>query len=237
MQGLTCRQLIVYASRLKNAKNSQLDGIIDHYKIADNLLEELNLVDAGETKVENASGGERKRLALALELTSLTMPNLIQIDEPTSGLDSNSAAVVSVEENKSSSILIKLVVFSMLLPPGHLHSSISSAKSSHHHCGFHSPAKHWASSHVWPTVRACSGRNLRLLGQSFRHCRPFEPNSGDCLYWDDDVPNWDTHQALLLKRRWFFHSQSAFFFNREKFTQVNFEAGTRHTTSAGWCRP
>lgn len=142
MQGLTCRQLIVYASRLKNAKNSQIDGMIDHYKIADNLLEELNLVDAGETKVENASGGERKRLALALELTSLTMPNLIQIDEPTSGLDSNSAAVVSVEANKSSSILIKLVVFSMLLPPGHLHSSISSAKSSHHHCGFHSPAKH-----------------------------------------------------------------------------------------------
>ena len=95
MQGLTCRQLLMYASRLKNSKNHQ-NNQIDHQKIADNLLEELNLADAGETKVENASGGERKRLALALELTSLTMPNLIQIDEPTSGLDSNSAAIVSI---------------------------------------------------------------------------------------------------------------------------------------------
>lgn len=96
MPGLTCRQLLVYASRLKNIQSHSGNQTIDHQKIADNLLEELNLADAGETKVENCSGGERKRLALAQELTPLKMPNLVCIDEPTSGLDSNSAAIVSL---------------------------------------------------------------------------------------------------------------------------------------------
>lgn len=94
MRGLTAKQCIVYASNLKNAQFAQ--DKIDHEQIAYKLLDKLSLSNAGPTKVEHLSGGERKRLALALELTSIVMPNLICIDEPTSGLDSNSAINVSI---------------------------------------------------------------------------------------------------------------------------------------------
>ncbi|KAH9527945.1 Cytoplasmic dynein 1 light intermediate chain 1, variant 2 [Dermatophagoides farinae] len=77
LPGLTAKQSLIYASRLKNYSM----GIHEAMKTA-------------ETMVQNCSGGERKRLALALELTSMWMPNLICIDEPTSGLDSNSAEIV-----------------------------------------------------------------------------------------------------------------------------------------------
>jgi len=89
MPGLTAQQMLIYASRLKN-----LDFSIDHKKIALSVLEKLDLMGTAHTKVDRCSGGERKRLALALELTALQMPNLICIDEPISGLDSNSAEMV-----------------------------------------------------------------------------------------------------------------------------------------------
>ena len=91
MPGLTTMQSLIYASKLKNCHEEQK---IDHEKLAWNLLKELNMTDAATTLVQNCSGGQRKRIALALELTSLRMPNLICIDEPTSGLDSNSAHLV-----------------------------------------------------------------------------------------------------------------------------------------------
>ncbi|XP_046916133.2 uncharacterized protein LOC124496639 isoform X1 [Dermatophagoides farinae] len=88
-QGLTALQCLIYASRLKN-----LDENIDHKQKAMALLEELDIADTANTLVNKCSGGQRKRLALALELMSLRMPNFICIDEPTSGLDSNSAEVI-----------------------------------------------------------------------------------------------------------------------------------------------
>ncbi|OTF83954.1 hypothetical protein BLA29_007247 [Euroglyphus maynei] len=58
------------------------------------MLNELDILYTANTLVTKCSGGERKRLALALELTSIRMPNFICIDEPTSGLDSNSAEIL-----------------------------------------------------------------------------------------------------------------------------------------------
>ena len=89
--GLTVRQTLVYASRLKNGGAKE---IIDHDAIATELLKEIGLTSAADTRVERCSGGERKRIALALELTTIQMPSLVCIDEPTSGLDSNSAEIV-----------------------------------------------------------------------------------------------------------------------------------------------
>ncbi len=91
LKGLTAKQALVYAS---NLKNSQQNVVIDHNRNADNLMIDFLISDISNTNIENCSGGEQKRLVLAMELSSHQKPNLLCIDEPTSGLDSNSAEVV-----------------------------------------------------------------------------------------------------------------------------------------------
>jgi energy-coupling factor transporter ATP-binding protein EcfA2 len=49
------------------------------------VLEELELTPHAQTRIENLSGGQRKRASVALEL--LTGPSLLVMDEPTTGLD------------------------------------------------------------------------------------------------------------------------------------------------------
>jgi len=93
LSGMTAKQNLIYASKLKN---SDIDFKVDHEKNVMNLLTELMISDIANTYVEKCSGGEQKRLAIALELTSQIKPNLICIDEPTSGLDSNAAEVVGL---------------------------------------------------------------------------------------------------------------------------------------------
>ena len=89
LNGLTAKQSLIYASKLKNS-----DKDVDHESIVKNLMIELLIGDISDTNVENCSGGEQKRIVIGMELTSHIMPNLICIDEPTSGLDSNAAEVV-----------------------------------------------------------------------------------------------------------------------------------------------
>ena len=90
MNGLTAFQAVVYASKLKN-----LNKECDHKSNARKLMSELMIGEIEKTLVENCSGGERKRLVIAQELTAIDKPNLLCIDEPTSGLDSNAADIVS----------------------------------------------------------------------------------------------------------------------------------------------
>ena len=98
MTGLTAKQMLTYACRLKNPSSS-----VNVDKLVSDILDVLDLTDTANTRLEKCSGGERKRLALAGELTAKNMPNLICIDEPTSGLDSNSAETVSLNQ------LLKLI--------------------------------------------------------------------------------------------------------------------------------
>jgi ABC-type multidrug transport system ATPase subunit len=95
IKGLTAKQTLIYASKLKNS-----DRNMDHEKNVKNLMTEFLISDIEDTYVENCSGGEQKRLAIALELTSQKKPNLICIDESTSGLDSNAAEVVGLVNNR-----------------------------------------------------------------------------------------------------------------------------------------
>lgn len=66
-------------------------------EIIENTILEMGLQDCADRLIGNwhlrgISGGEKKRLSIALEI--LTKPGLLLLDEPTSGLDSASAFFV-----------------------------------------------------------------------------------------------------------------------------------------------
>ena len=93
ISGLTVKQTLIFASKLKN---SRIIVGLDHNLIINKLMSELLINDLVDTCVESCSGGERKRIAIATELTAYSKPNMLCIDEPTSGLDSNAAKLVFI---------------------------------------------------------------------------------------------------------------------------------------------
>lgn len=81
---LTVRQALDYAARLRLPKDytaAQRDHEIDR------VMADLGLAEHAATTISRLSGGQRKRVSVALEL--LTQPSLLLLDEPTSGLDPN----------------------------------------------------------------------------------------------------------------------------------------------------
>lgn len=68
----------------------QLSQLDKKKELIDNILESFKLNHRRHTKVYNLSGGERKRLSIALEMVA--NPKIMFLDEPTSGLDEVSAA-------------------------------------------------------------------------------------------------------------------------------------------------
>lgn len=91
---LTVRQNLIYASKLKNSSNNES---IDHEMNAKTIMSELMIDDIGDNVVDRCSGGQQKRLTIAIEMTAAVKPNVLFIDEPTTGLDSNIAQIVSTD--------------------------------------------------------------------------------------------------------------------------------------------
>ncbi|RWS11101.1 ATP-binding cassette sub-family G member 1-like protein [Dinothrombium tinctorium] len=99
---LTVREALTFASKLQNSafgsegRNFELEDESKapvntenfHRTIVDSIIKRLGLEVCADTKIQNLSGGQAKRLAVGQELVA--KPNILILDEPTSGLDSSS---------------------------------------------------------------------------------------------------------------------------------------------------
>ncbi|KAJ0021279.1 hypothetical protein Pint_31023 [Pistacia integerrima] len=88
---LTVRETITYSAHLRLPSTLTKEEIT---AIVEGTIMEMGLPDCADRVIGNwhlrgISGGEKKRLSIALEI--LTRPQLLFLDEPTSGLDSASA--------------------------------------------------------------------------------------------------------------------------------------------------
>ncbi|CAI0412514.1 unnamed protein product [Linum tenue] len=94
MGTLTARETLTYSAKLRLPSSIPKEELSD---IVEGTIVEMGLQDCADTIIGNwhlrgISGGEKKRLSIALEI--LTKPRLLFLDEPTSGLDSASAFFV-----------------------------------------------------------------------------------------------------------------------------------------------
>jgi ABC-type multidrug transport system ATPase subunit/pSer/pThr/pTyr-binding forkhead associated (FHA) protein len=81
---LSARKVLSYAAKLRLPADT---ARTERRRVVAEALAEVDLVEQAGTKVRSMSGGQRKRVSIAMEL--LTSPPLLLLDEPTSGLDPN----------------------------------------------------------------------------------------------------------------------------------------------------
>ncbi|AOT57365.1 FHA domain-containing protein [Streptomyces rubrolavendulae] len=81
-QQLTVRRALGYAAELRFPEDTRK---AERQARVDEVMRELGLEQRADQSVHSLSGGQRKRVSVALEL--LTKPSLLFLDEPTSGLD------------------------------------------------------------------------------------------------------------------------------------------------------
>ncbi|KAJ8485213.1 hypothetical protein OPV22_017698 [Ensete ventricosum] len=91
---LTVRETVTYSAHLRLPATMSKKEVAS---VVEGTIEEMGLQDCADRAIGNwhlrgISGGEKKRLSIALEI--LTRPHLLFLDEPTSGLDSASAFFV-----------------------------------------------------------------------------------------------------------------------------------------------
>ncbi|XP_026681567.1 protein brown [Diaphorina citri] len=88
-EGLTVREHLEFMARLKMDKRTSYQS---RRCIVATLVQDLGLAKCYNTQLSRLSGGEKKRVSLAVQM--LTDPPFLFCDEPTTGLDSFSAGTV-----------------------------------------------------------------------------------------------------------------------------------------------
>lgn len=91
LEALTIRQCLTFEALLRIPDTIDMSEKLDRVNV---LLSEVGLEQAADNKIggitfTGISGGQRRRLSIAIEL--LRLPAILLLDEPTSGLDSTSA--------------------------------------------------------------------------------------------------------------------------------------------------
>ncbi|GAA2975084.1 ATP-binding cassette domain-containing protein [Actinokineospora diospyrosa] len=81
---LSARAALSYTAALRLPADT---GRAERRAAVDGALSQVDLLEHADTRVKDMSGGQRKRVSIAMEL--LTSPPLLVLDEPTSGLDPN----------------------------------------------------------------------------------------------------------------------------------------------------
>lgn len=89
MERLSVYESLYYACKLNNINSNQEN---DHSDSVNKLISLFGLENIRDTRIIRCSGGQQKRLSIALELFS--NPNILILDEPTTGLDSTSCSLV-----------------------------------------------------------------------------------------------------------------------------------------------
>ncbi|GME74910.1 unnamed protein product [Ambrosiozyma monospora] len=113
---LTCFETLMFAAELKLTKSTTHESM---RRLVDEIILELGLKDCRDTLVgdkhnKGLSGGEKRRLSVALQLIS--NPSVLFLDEPTTGLDSYNAYLLCLSLQKLAKNLGKTIIMSIHQP-------------------------------------------------------------------------------------------------------------------------